>query len=161
MEEININNDLRRQSSHVRFNNDEYQKIREDMINTGKSIPTLLKERYFKGPRPVPLLAKSDATKFLGKLGRISNNLNQIARRVNSGIRAGFVGELDEIQKYLDLLLTFLTSRYCRVMRFLIWTKSNFLMCRLTQPLAREVQRSTSSGNQSFRARPSILAYAA
>lgn len=106
--------DQRKQSSHVRFNDDEFCQIEEDMINTGKSIPALLKEKYFSGPRPLPLFVKADLERLSGDLGRIGNNLNQVARRLNSGIRAGFVEELTGIQKSFDQLQTFLSSKYCR-----------------------------------------------
>lgn len=101
-------------SSHVRFDSEEYRSIADDAVNTGQSIPTLLKERYFKGPRPLPLMTKADVGKVLGELGRIGNNVNQLARRWNSGIREGFVSELDEIQESFLLLMEFLVGRYCR-----------------------------------------------
>lgn len=101
-------------ASCVRFSAVEYQQIETDSVNTGKSIPTLLKERYFNGPRPVPLVSKEDVAKILGELGRIGNNLNQIARRLNCGIRAGFAEEIEEVQQSFAQLLTFLTSKYCR-----------------------------------------------
>lgn len=104
----------RRAMSCVRFTDDEIDQIEEDSISTGKSIPTLLKERYFKGPRPLPLVSKADLETLLGDLGRIGNNLNQIARRINSGIRAGFVGEFEDVQRSFDRLLAFLSSKYCR-----------------------------------------------
>lgn len=103
-----------RRSSHVRFDGEEYRSIAEDAVNTGKSIPTLLKEKYFKGPRPLPLMAKADVGKVLGELGRIGNKVNQLARRLNSGIREGFVSELVEIQESLLLLMEFLVGLYCR-----------------------------------------------
>jgi len=104
----------RQLSSHVRFSADEYLTIDEDSVNTGKSIPTLLKETYFKGPRPLPLVTKADLATVLGDLGRIGNNLNQIARRINSGIRSGFAGEFEEVQRSFEGLLAFLSSKYCR-----------------------------------------------
>jgi hypothetical protein len=103
-----------RPSSHVRFSRAEYAQIQEDSVNTGQSIPTLLKERYFKGPRPLPLLARADMEKLFGELGRIGNNVNQIARRVNSGIRAGFAGEFEEVQRSLTQLWLFLSSKRFR-----------------------------------------------
>lgn len=104
----------RRAMTCVRFTDEEMHQIEEDAANIGKSIPALLKERYFKGPRPLPLVSKVDLDNLFGELGRIGNNLNQIARRINSGIRAGFVGEFEEVQKSFDRLLTFLSGKYCR-----------------------------------------------
>ena len=104
----------RKQSSHVRFNEDEFARIEEDSANTGKSIPTLLKEKYFGGPRPLPLISKEDLKRHFGELGRIGNNMNQLARRLNSGIREGFVEELREIQRLFDQHWGFLSGKYCR-----------------------------------------------
>jgi hypothetical protein len=114
MDQVETSVSHRKQSSHVRFGDEEYCKIEEDSINTGKSIPSLLKERYFSGPRPLPLFSKSDLEKLVTELGRIGNNMNQIARRVNSGIRAGFAGEFEDAQRSFNQLWLFLTSQYCR-----------------------------------------------
>lgn len=103
-----------RPASCVRFSAGEYTKIKEDAISTGKSIPTLLKEKYFKGRRPQPLMSHADVGRHFGELGRIGNNLNQLTRRLNSGIREGFVEELQEIQVLFDRLWRFLSSTYCR-----------------------------------------------
>lgn len=98
----------------VRFTDDEIDRIEEDSINTGKSIPTLLKERYFSGPRPLPLFAEEDLKQHFAALGRIGNNMNQLARRLNSGIREGFIEELKEIQRLFDRHWRFISSKYCR-----------------------------------------------
>ena len=108
------NNQSNRHSSHVRFNEREYKSIEEDSVSTGKSIPTLLKEKYFSSPRPLPLITRADLQKFNGDMGRIANNLNQLAKRLNSGIREGFVDELTVMQRSLDQIWVFMTSQYCR-----------------------------------------------
>ena len=114
MSHPNLETSALRPSSHVRFSLGEYARIQEDSIHTGKSIPSLLKERYFTGPRPLPLLAKADMEKLFGELGRIGNNMNQIARRINSGIRAGFAGEFEEVQRSFTQLWLFLSSKHYR-----------------------------------------------
>ena len=98
----------------VRFTDEEIARIEEDSLKTGWSIPTLLKERYFKGPRPLPLISEEDVKQHFAALGRIGNNMNQLARRLNSGIREGFVEELQEIQRLFDRHWRFLSSKYCR-----------------------------------------------
>ena len=102
------------QSSHVRFAADQYQQIAQDSINSGKSIPQLLKEKYFSGPQIVPLLSKPDLALLRTELSRIGNNLNQIAKRINSGVRAGFYDEVALLQASVDKVWLFLSSRYCR-----------------------------------------------
>lgn len=101
-------------ASCVRFTAEEYQRIEADAEIFGKSIPTLLKEKYFNGPRVLPLLAKEDLEKLFGELGRVGNNLNQIARRINSGIRAGFAGEFEDVQRSFNEIWLFFSSKYCR-----------------------------------------------
>lgn len=101
-------------ASCVRFNVQERTQIEEDSVSTGKSIPTLLKESYFGSPRPLPLMTRVDVQRLNGELGRIGNNINQLARRLNSGIREGFMSNLDEIQRSFDGIWLFLVSQYCR-----------------------------------------------
>lgn len=86
------------QSSYVRFRNDEYARIAQDSVNSGKSIPQLLKEKYFRKSSPMPLLNKPDVALLRTELSRIGNDINQIARRINSGVRAGFYDEVSSLQ---------------------------------------------------------------
>lgn len=104
-------------SSHVRFSSGEYQMLTDDSAQTGESIPQLLKEAYFNGPREAPLISKPDLAKLAADLGRIGGNVNQIARRLNSGVRFGFHDEISEVQKSLDLIWVFLASSHCRCKR--------------------------------------------
>ena len=101
-------------SSHVRFNADEYQQIEEDSINMGKSIPQLLKERYFSEGKQVALITKPDLAILRTEISRLGNNINQIARRLNSGIRFGFNDEINGVREQVDNIWAFLASRYCR-----------------------------------------------
>ena len=89
--------------SFVRFSEDEYKKIKEDSKTLGKSIPTLLRTNYFKGKIESPTFIKEDAEKILTALSRIGNNLNQIAKKVNSGFREGFQ---DSLSKVIDDITT-------------------------------------------------------
>lgn len=102
------------QRTHVRFTKEEYDRIKSDSYAVGQSIPTLLKERYYNGPQMVPLLKKEDLHSMRAELGRIGNNINQIAWRVNSGIREGFEEQITEAKLSFDKLRMFLTGKYCR-----------------------------------------------
>ncbi len=96
----------------VRFTEPEFQQIQSDSNVTGKSLPTLLKETYFVGSPMVPLMSKEDQRTLLGQLGKIGNNINQIARALNSGFRAGFYNEILEVRTMFDQLLSFVTRTY-------------------------------------------------
>lgn len=96
----------------VRLTENEYRHLKNDAEVTGKSIPLLLKRAYFVGAPLVPLMRKDDVTTVMSQLGRIGNNVNQIARQLNSGFRAGFNDDLAEVRRMLTLLVTFVTSTY-------------------------------------------------
>jgi hypothetical protein len=99
-------------SSHVRFTASEYRHIQNDSNVTNTSIPLLLKRAYFIGAPLVPLMRKDDLTMMVNQLARIGNNVNQIARQLNSGFREGFNDDLTEVRKSLTLLVKFITSTY-------------------------------------------------
>lgn len=98
----------------VRMTEDEKALIEVDSVNTGKSIPQLLKERYFSEGRQVTLITKPDLAALRAEIMRLGNNVNQIARRLNSGIRSGFNDEIKDVREQLDNIWAFLASRYCR-----------------------------------------------
>ena len=74
----------KKQSSHVRFTDQELAQIQRDELARGRSIPALLKEAYF-GRRPTAILmTQEDQKAWLSELRHQGNNLNQIARQVNA-----------------------------------------------------------------------------
>lgn len=96
----------------VRFIDDEYAHLVNDMQLTGVSIPVLLKRAYFKRPRLSPLMGIDDKKMLVGQIARIGNNVNQIARALNSGFREGFNDDIATIRRDLSTLVTFLTHKY-------------------------------------------------
>ena len=81
-------------ASCVVFTPEEYAAIREDSRASGESIPTLLKTAFFKGKRVTVLMPEDDRKRWFAEIRSWGNNLNQIAKRVNSGIMAGWYEEL-------------------------------------------------------------------
>lgn len=98
----------------VRLTEDEHTRLQNDSELTGESIPDLLKRKYFSGQLLMPLLSHEDTTRLFGTLGRIGNNLNQIAKSLNGGVREGFFDEIKEIQDTFAGLWKFFSSKYCR-----------------------------------------------
>ena len=77
-------------SSCVRFTPAEYRRVQRDQLLTGRSIPWLLKTRYFSAAELRPPAFDYDTSReILRQLGAIGNNMNQVAKRTNSGINAG------------------------------------------------------------------------
>jgi hypothetical protein len=80
----------RGRSTHVRLTEAEYRRLQNDRFVSGESIPTLLKASYFRRSQLVPLMNADDARALMIQLSRLGNNVNQIARHLNSGFREGW-----------------------------------------------------------------------
>ena len=86
-------------ASYVQMSPSEYKRIKKESKESGKSIPDLLRKSYFGLlPRKV-LMNKNDLDVLRKDLNRIGNNLNQIARRLNSGLMHGWSDTLDLVLK--------------------------------------------------------------
>ena len=86
-------------ASHVRFSPQEYRKVLKDSKEKNKTIPALLKDSYF-GRLPEKVAFKDTHVNEIRKdLNRIGNNLNQIARKLNSGFMHGWHPIIDEAKK--------------------------------------------------------------
>lgn len=91
-------------SSHVRMSASEYSRIERDSIKSGKSIPELLREAYFsKSPLKV-LFQKEDLITLRKDLNKIGNNINQVARKLNSGIMHGWNNTLELVLEQFETL---------------------------------------------------------
>ena len=99
------NKNKRNPSSHVRFTDSELKKIQRAQQETGLSIPDLLKKAFFQNEKLMqPLFSKDDTSKFMTELVRQGNNINQIAKAINSGFATGWNQSLNNLQKaYWDL----------------------------------------------------------
>src|SRR5476649_2106184 len=73
----------------VRFSDDEFSRITDEAKLSGLSIPNLLKKSHFRHKKLQLLLGEVERHAFCTEIRRIGNNVNQIARRVNSGALEG------------------------------------------------------------------------
>jgi hypothetical protein len=103
-----------KRASHVRFNQKQFARIERDSVEHDKSIPSLLREKYFKSPRPTPLIAQEDIERILGELRAIGNRMNETARRVNDAVWGNVSDDMRAVQPLFDQLWNFLTTKYCR-----------------------------------------------
>ncbi len=71
-----------------------------------------MKSVYFEKNLPQPTMSSDDAKVIIAALNRIGNNVNQIAKHLNSGIREGFNPTLDEIAGSISSLRTFVLGTY-------------------------------------------------
>ena len=78
-------------SSHVRFTEIEYKRIQRMQQTTGLSVPDILKKNTFERMGiERPLYDREHADRAIVELKRIGNNLNQIAKQINSGLMTGW-----------------------------------------------------------------------
>ncbi|MGK5082978.1 plasmid mobilization relaxosome protein MobC [Bdellovibrionota bacterium FG-1] len=75
---------MKERRSTVRFERDEYLRMIRDRIETGKSIPWLLKTAYFRGGISAPALDAETRKAVRRELAAIGNNLNQLARAAHT-----------------------------------------------------------------------------
>jgi hypothetical protein len=94
--------------SHVRFTEEEYEIIVKDANNYKHSIPEQLKSVFFCRKIATPVMYPDDARRAIVELNRIGNNVNQIARKLNSGSRYGFTPVLEEMARDIRSMTYFL-----------------------------------------------------
>ncbi|MBX9766407.1 MAG: MobC family plasmid mobilization relaxosome protein [Bdellovibrionales bacterium] len=92
-------------SSHVRFSEVEYKVIQKMVQATGLSVPDILKKAALKRMDLLqPMFGPEEAARFMTELKRQGNNINQMAKAVNSGIMSGWSqGFSSLVQGYVDL----------------------------------------------------------
>ena len=98
--------------AYVRLTPEEYSRLESDARASGESVAEIMKRVYFSREPVVLLMSKDDQKSLMGALGRIGNNINQVARVLNSGFRDGFDDDLKSVRHDFTTLLTFLTSRF-------------------------------------------------
>jgi Bacterial mobilisation protein (MobC) len=98
--------------TNVRFSESEYERIREESRIIGESIPSLLKQAYFKRKPVTVLLDATDRKAVFADLRRIGNNANQLAKRVNSGFVKDWHPEFQIVANSLVMLERYLVGKY-------------------------------------------------
>ena len=82
---------------YVRLSSVEYEQILRESDVLGKSSPRLLRESHFGKPSTKVLVSQNDLIILRKDLNRIGNNINQIARKLNTGLLEGWSNKLDLI----------------------------------------------------------------
>ena len=99
-------------SCFVRLSPEQHEQLKIDERRSGKSAAELMRIAYFEGGPMVLLMTDEDRHEVLTQISRIGNNVNQIAKRVNTGILFGFDQEISQMRVLLSHLMTFVTSKY-------------------------------------------------
>lgn len=96
----------------VRLNPEQNNQLQSDAKQAGRSAAQLLRNGYFGKGRLVILMSDVDLNEVTAQINRIGNNVNQIAKKLNTGILFGFDQELSQVRILLSHLMTTLTSKY-------------------------------------------------
>jgi len=97
----------------IRFTPDERAKVDGDAERAGLTSGSYARQQLLGAPAPRqvrrPPIEKRELARLLGQLGYIGNNLNQIARVLNSGEEADqreLIEALGDLQRMRDATLT-------------------------------------------------------
>lgn len=94
--------------ANIRFDEDEYMRICNDAKIYGETVPGVLKAVYFERLPPAPKFSKDDAIRISTAISRVGNNVNQIAKHLNSGGGTSGLGAvLTEVSEQLRVLKYF------------------------------------------------------
>jgi len=96
----------------VILSDEELKKLKLSSLNTGLTIPKLLKESFFSQSGVItPNFSRDDTITILKHLSAIGNNLNQIARHLNSGFNDKWMIDFSFITKEFEAFKVFLVRR--------------------------------------------------
>ena len=96
----------------VRFTDVEYGRIVNEAKLSGESIPTLLRKSHFSKKKLKLLFTEFERHTVCTELRRIGNNVNQIAKKVNSGVLEGWHSELEEVKQMLSRMYLLAVGAY-------------------------------------------------
>jgi hypothetical protein len=82
----------------VRFSQEEYSEVKDESEKLRKTIPTLLKDSYFGRLPTKVLISREELTEIRKDLNRIGNNINQVAKKLNSGLMQGWHPIIEEVK---------------------------------------------------------------
>lgn len=96
----------------VRLTQEEHDQLKLDESRTGRTAQELLKKAYFGNGRVVVLVSQEDKDAILVQINRIGNNVNQIAKKLNTGVIFGFDQELTQVRVFLTHLMQWINGKY-------------------------------------------------
>jgi len=101
--------DKRRRShqSLIRWTDDEFTRITDKADKSGLAVAAFMRAAALGSPGPRaqrrPPADHKALRQILGELGRIGNNINQIARALNSGEKASLPDLQQALRAYVDI----------------------------------------------------------
>lgn len=94
--------------ANIRFDEQEYIQVCNDARVYGDTVPAMMKAVYFERLPSAPKFSKDDALRIVTAINRVGNNINQIARHLNSGGSPNAVNPvLTDVTEQLSILKYF------------------------------------------------------
>jgi hypothetical protein len=101
-----------RHVAYLRFTREQYERLCKDRIVEGKSIPSLLTDRYFKGEPIQPVFGAAETNALLSQLSYYGRNLNQITKHMHSGLTNSVVNEFQGLMRIVTKLFQTVLDSY-------------------------------------------------
>ena len=105
-------NQTMQMASLVRFSKEQASALGKDRLVSGKSIPTLLKDRYFKNGPINPIMPVDEARELMKQLSYFNRNLNQLTRYLHGGINGTVVEDFHSLFRTVNKLLERVSLEY-------------------------------------------------
>lgn len=86
---------------YIRLKDNEFLELESDAQTAGMSMIDLMKNTYFKGRLAPALMSANDRIAVLRNLSGMANNINQIARNLNSGIYQNVSPDIKAVKEVL------------------------------------------------------------
>lgn len=97
---------------YVRCTPEEFSTLEELSKESGESAATLLKKKFFESKTLHTLFPVDERKQWFGELRRIGNNINQIAKKLNSGFLEGWYPEIEEMKNAILRMQSMVVSVY-------------------------------------------------
>jgi len=99
-------------STCVRFTEAEYLAVKRLQIESGRSIPWLLKTALLSGGISPPTLDAETRQAVRREIGYMGNNLNQLTKAVNTGLIGDFAERICAIYDHVMMFKSYLGLNY-------------------------------------------------
>lgn len=98
--------------SHVRFSEEEFERLTREREITGKSIPTLLKESHFRRDEIVPLMHPSDQKSVAINASLILEEVRSLRERMPALPFSELEKLLRDVNEKVHTIFLFVTGTY-------------------------------------------------
>ncbi len=109
----NMNQETSRMVCYIRLTPSEHQRLQKMIDANGATAPELFRRALFnRNDLEQPLCSREQAREFATELNRQGSNLNQIAKKINIGLYAGWYQSLTAVNINYMKLIQMLTVNY-------------------------------------------------